>query len=55
MTESKRGSKEELDEVTDEVHVMPSYGKEHETTPECWCYPVPDDDVPGVWVHREQN
>jgi len=42
----------------DDRHVMPEYGREHDSSPDCWCGPSAED-VPGargrVWLHREQN
>lgn len=42
----------------DDVHVMPTYGREHECSEECWCTPELDftaDSGAQVWVHREDN
>lgn len=41
----------------DDLHVMPMYGNEHESSPRCWCKPRIDyrGPVGRVWVHREQN
>lgn len=36
-----------------DVHVMPAYGREHETSVRCWCHPSRDDD--RVVLHRDVN
>lgn len=38
-----------------DAHVMPMYGREHETTVRCWCHPTRDDEEPGLVVHRDMN
>lgn len=40
------------------VHVMPSYGREHFESKECWCEPdliedYRDDGGVELWLHRE--
>jgi len=48
-----------------DCHVMPTYGREHETSPKCWCTPDVDEETAKkfkigeatalVWIHREDN
>lgn len=41
-----------------DVHVMPTYGREHCCAPDCWCEPEHDYTAPNghkVWVHRDMN
>lgn len=41
-----------------DLHVMPNYGAEHDSSVECWCSPWLDWTAPNggrVWVHREDN
>lgn len=38
-----------------DVHVMPTWGREHEDSMCCWCRPVRDEDVRAVVVHRDVN
>ena len=48
-----------------DMHVMPTYGRDHDSSRDCWCYPEPDQlsvlaqkdgTAHGiVWVHREDN
>lgn len=34
-------------------HVVPMGDlREHESSSECWCKPVQDDDEPTVWIHH---
>lgn len=40
---------------SDDLHVMPTYGRQHETTVLCWCQPERDHDAPAVVVHRDLN
>lgn len=46
---------ERRDDSDDDVHVMPTWGREHETSVCCWCGPVRDEDVRAVVVHRDVN
>lgn len=43
----------------DDLHVMPTYGREHETSSACWCHPTVDPPTRRwqrrVWIHREAN
>lgn len=43
-------------------HVMPCYGREHDSNPECWCCPEPLPETldrkeywATIWIHREEN
>jgi hypothetical protein len=37
-------------------HVMPTYGREHDSLPDCWCNPTFEVLEHGtVWMHREEN
>ena len=44
-----------------DVHVMPTYGRPHDATSDCWCEPTIDPLRPGekryatLWIHKEQN
>lgn len=42
-----------------DLHVMPCYGKEHDSDPRCWCNPALNYEDPEtrarVWVHRDMN
>uniref|UniRef100_A0A6H1Z913 Uncharacterized protein n=1 Tax=viral metagenome TaxID=1070528 RepID=A0A6H1Z913_9ZZZZ len=53
-----------------DMHVMPTYGREHESSETCWCSPCPDAERDAerlrelkttgsaggrVWIHREDN
>lgn len=38
-----------------DVHVMPAYGREHETSIRCWCHTVRERDEARVIVHRDMN
>jgi hypothetical protein len=37
------------------THVYPTFGREHEMTPECWCHPEPDDEQPNLLIHNVDN
>lgn len=43
------------DDDDGDVHVMPTYGRAHETSVRCWCHPVRDESEARVVVHREEN
>ncbi len=34
------------------VHVYPLFGREHEVSTDCWCHPLPDEEMPNVIVHN---
>lgn len=41
-----------------DVHVYPTYGREHDTSCQCWCEPELDcvgESGAQLWVHREDN
>lgn len=39
-----------------EHHVVPVGDlREHDSSPECWCGPMPDDEEPCVYVHRSMD
>ena len=41
-----------------DVHVMPTYGKEHSCSAGCWCDPQVDfvaDNGNKVWLHKDMN
>jgi hypothetical protein len=35
----------------DEVHIVPTLGPEHVLSPQCWCHPERDSDVP-LYLHN---
>jgi len=43
-----------------DVHVVPLFGREHDSSPQCWCVPrlrwdYTPQDGGRVWVHRVEN
>lgn len=42
---------------TEDVHVFPGMGPEHQMSPDCWCEPIVDhqDDESDIrsWMHKE--
>lgn len=45
----------EREDDPSDVHVTPTYGREHLTTIRCWCCPSRDTVEPLVVVHRDPN
>lgn len=46
------------EDTSDDVHVTPTYGREHECSSRCWCMPECDWTSPSgshVYVHRDMN
>lgn len=39
----------------DNIHVVPMFGKPHESSPDCWCEPEQDEEEPLVWIHHPEN
>lgn len=37
---------------SDDIHVYPTYGREHAPSRGCWCHPTMDKGEPHVLVHR---
>ena len=44
------------DASSDGWHVVPMDDlREHTSSSDCWCKPVPDKDEPNVWVHNSMD
>lgn len=41
-----------VDDETDHVHIMPTYGRRHVFYPRCWCHPVSSPEEVGLVIHN---
>lgn len=44
-----------IDEDRTDIHVVPCFGRPHESERHCWCRPLRQRDCPDVWVHTPEQ
>lgn len=43
------------DDVAERIHVVPLFGREHDSSAECWCQPEQDIETPLIFIHHPEQ
>ena len=45
----------DFDDMPDNIHLYPLFGREHVMTTDCWCHPERDPTQPEVVIHNVEH